>query len=154
LSEIAFLLWWSNPLHSARQLSSEVMHLDLHLAACHWRLKMLNSGGIKLTSCQSLRSKLRGCVDAGHGRIEHQRDRQQNSEVPPTPQKRSKRASKLDGYKGYIIIRLHDYPLSAKRIYREIQEILHHCTTINIKGDSYRLKDRKRQGLIPQSFPG
>lgn len=44
------------------------------------------------------------------------------SEVPPTPQKRSKRASKLDGYKEYIISRLHDYPLSAKRIYREIQE--------------------------------
>jgi hypothetical protein len=29
-------------------------------------LKLLNSGGIKLTTCQSLISKLRGCADAGH----------------------------------------------------------------------------------------
>jgi len=35
-----------------------------------------------------------------------------------------------------------------------LDRILHHCTTINIKGDSYRLKDRKRQGLIPQSLSG
>jgi DNA replication protein DnaC len=35
-----------------------------------------------------------------------------------------------------------------------LDRILHHCTTINIKGDSYRLKDRKRQGIIPQSFSG
>jgi hypothetical protein len=52
-------------------------------------LKLLNSGGIKLSTCQSLTSKLRGCVDAGPGgiphaarfiqpRIEHQRDRQKN----------------------------------------------------------------------------
>jgi DNA replication protein DnaC len=33
-----------------------------------------------------------------------------------------------------------------------LDRILHHCTTVNIKGDSYRLKDRKRQGMIPQSF--
>jgi len=33
-----------------------------------------------------------------------------------------------------------------------LDRILHHCTTVNIKGDSYRLKDRKRQGIIPQSF--
>ncbi|AKB53785.1 Mobile element protein [Methanosarcina barkeri MS] len=24
---------------------------------------------------------------------------------------------------------------------------LHHCTTINIKGESYRLKERKKQGI-------
>lgn len=35
-----------------------------------------------------------------------------------------------------------------------LDRILHHCTTINIKGDSYRLKDRKRQGIVPQSFSG
>jgi DNA replication protein DnaC len=35
-----------------------------------------------------------------------------------------------------------------------LDRILHHCTTVNIKGDSYRLKDRKRQGIIPQSFSG
>jgi DNA replication protein DnaC len=33
-----------------------------------------------------------------------------------------------------------------------IDRVLHHCTTVNIKGDSYRIKDRKRQGLIPQNF--
>jgi len=54
---------------------------------------MLNSGGIKMSSCQSLRSKLRGCVDAGprgvphvarfiQRRIEHQRDRQENRPLP------------------------------------------------------------------------
>jgi DNA replication protein DnaC len=33
-----------------------------------------------------------------------------------------------------------------------LDRVLHHCTTVNIKGDSYRIKDRKRQGLIPQNF--
>jgi DNA replication protein DnaC len=33
-----------------------------------------------------------------------------------------------------------------------LDRILHHCNTGNIKGDSYRLKDRKRQGIIPQRF--
>lgn len=28
-----------------------------------------------------------------------------------------------------------------------LDRILHHCLTINIKGDSYRLKERKRQGI-------
>ena len=28
-----------------------------------------------------------------------------------------------------------------------LDRILHHCTTINIKGDSYRLKERTRQGI-------
>ena len=31
-----------------------------------------------------------------------------------------------------------------------LDRILHHCTTVNIRGDSFRLKDRKRQGLVPQ----
>jgi transposase len=44
------------------------------------------------------------------------------SEVPPAPQERSKKPSKLDGYREYIITRLAAYPLSSKRIYREIQE--------------------------------
>ena len=44
------------------------------------------------------------------------------SHVPSTPQERSKKPSKLDGYREYIIQRLQEYPLSAKRIYREIQE--------------------------------
>jgi DNA replication protein DnaC len=33
-----------------------------------------------------------------------------------------------------------------------LDRILHHCTTVNIKGDSYRLKELKRQGLIPNSY--
>jgi len=44
------------------------------------------------------------------------------SPVPPAPQKRQQKPSKLDGYKEYITARLREYPLSAKRIYREIQE--------------------------------
>ena len=28
-----------------------------------------------------------------------------------------------------------------------LDRILHHCMTINIKGDSYRLKERKKQGI-------
>jgi DNA replication protein DnaC len=32
-----------------------------------------------------------------------------------------------------------------------LDRILHHCTTINIKGDSYRLKERRKQGLITQN---
>ena len=28
-----------------------------------------------------------------------------------------------------------------------LDRILHHCTTINIKGESYRLKERKKLGL-------
>jgi DNA replication protein DnaC len=31
-----------------------------------------------------------------------------------------------------------------------LDRILHHCTTVNIRGDSYRLKERRRQGIIPQ----
>ena len=29
-----------------------------------------------------------------------------------------------------------------------LDRILHHCTTVNIKGDSYRLKERRRYGLV------
>jgi DNA replication protein DnaC len=29
-----------------------------------------------------------------------------------------------------------------------LDRILHHCTTVNIKGDSYRLRERRRYGLI------
>lgn len=29
-----------------------------------------------------------------------------------------------------------------------LDRVLHHCTTVNIKGESYRLKDRKKYGLI------
>jgi hypothetical protein len=30
-----------------------------------------------------------------------------------------------------------------------LDRLLHHSTTINIRGESYRLKDRRRAGLLP-----
>ena len=33
-----------------------------------------------------------------------------------------------------------------------LDRILHHCTTVNVKGDSYRLKERRSQGIIPRSL--
>ncbi len=45
-----------------------------------------------------------------------------NLKVPPVAGKRSPKASKLDDYKEYIIQRLNSYPLTASRIYREIQK--------------------------------
>lgn len=32
-----------------------------------------------------------------------------------------------------------------------LDRILHHCTTINIKGESYRLKERRKQGILPHN---
>ena len=55
------------------------------------------------------------------------------SPVPPAPQKRQQKPSKLDGYKEYITSRLQEYPLSAKRIYREIQDIV-----VEFPGYGYR----------------
>jgi transposase len=45
------------------------------------------------------------------------------SDTPPAVKKRSPNASKLDDYKDYITQRLNSYPLTASRIYREIQEL-------------------------------
>jgi transposase len=45
-----------------------------------------------------------------------------STQAPVAPQKKSKKPSKLDDYREYIISRVHDYPLSASRIYREIQD--------------------------------
>jgi IstB-like ATP binding protein len=30
-----------------------------------------------------------------------------------------------------------------------LNRLLHHSTTINIRGESYRLKDRRKAGLVP-----
>jgi hypothetical protein len=30
-----------------------------------------------------------------------------------------------------------------------LHRLLHHSTTINIRGESYRLKDRRNSGLVP-----
>ena len=35
-----------------------------------------------------------------------------------------------------------------------LDRILHHCVTVNIKGDSYRLKERRRQGVVQIDSPG
>jgi hypothetical protein len=72
---------------------SEVSKIWLTPKSVTGGLKLLNSGGIKMFTCQSLISKLRGCVDARPGgtphairfiqpRIEHQRDHQKNRKQP------------------------------------------------------------------------
>ena len=45
------------------------------------------------------------------------------SDVPPKAKKRTRKSSKLDEYKDYITQRLTNYPLTATRIYHEIQEM-------------------------------
>jgi len=45
------------------------------------------------------------------------------SQTMPAPVPRRPRPSKLDAYKGYIQDRIADYPLTATRIFREIQEM-------------------------------
>jgi DNA replication protein DnaC len=35
-----------------------------------------------------------------------------------------------------------------------LDRILHHCVTINIKGDSYRLKERRAHGLVQVGSTG
>jgi len=58
--------------------------------------------------------------ETGHSRVTVRK--YIHSQVPPTPEKRSRRPSKLDDYKEYIDQRLQEYSLTAARIYREIQE--------------------------------
>jgi DNA replication protein DnaC len=35
-----------------------------------------------------------------------------------------------------------------------LDRLLHHSTTINIKGESYRLKDKKKAGAVAAKLPG
>jgi len=35
-----------------------------------------------------------------------------------------------------------------------VDRLLHHSTTINIKGESYRLKDKKKAGVIAPKTAG
>jgi hypothetical protein len=56
----------------------------------------------------------------GHSRVTVRKHL--NSQIPPLPKKRSRKPSKLDGHREYIIDRLKEFPLSASRIYREILE--------------------------------
>ncbi len=46
-----------------------------------------------------------------------------NSTTIPEPRQRAKKESKLDQYKDYIIKRLNEAPLTASRLFREIQEM-------------------------------
>jgi hypothetical protein len=97
---------------------------------------MLNSGGIKLSTCQTLTPKLRGCVDAGLRGIPHvarfiqpfNRElsiseiarrtghsrgtvrKYLRAQVPPSSQERSKKPGKPDGYREYILCRLLEIP--------------------------------------------
>ncbi len=34
-----------------------------------------------------------------------------------------------------------------------LDRLLHHSTTLNIKGESYRLKDKRKAGLVPGTIP-
>jgi transposase len=45
------------------------------------------------------------------------------SDVPPGVKRRAPKPSKLDEYKDYITQRLTNYPLTAIKIYHEIQEM-------------------------------
>ena len=45
------------------------------------------------------------------------------SDAPPEAKKRSPKSSKLDDYKDYIVQRLKGYPITASKIYLEIQEM-------------------------------
>jgi transposase len=45
------------------------------------------------------------------------------ADVPPEVKRRASKPSKLDGYKDYITQWLTNYPLTATRIYHEIQEM-------------------------------
>jgi len=64
----------------------------------------------------------------------------------PIPASRRPRPSKLDLYKAYIQQRIRDYPLSAARIYREIQEM-------GFRGKCTIVKDYIREIRPPTSVP-
>ncbi|MDI6867196.1 hypothetical protein [Methanoculleus sp.] len=46
-----------------------------------------------------------------------------NAKAPPIAKPRARKPSKLDDYKDYIQSRLSKYPLTAARVYREIQQM-------------------------------
>jgi len=46
-----------------------------------------------------------------------------NAEAPPIAKPRARKPSKLDDYKDYIQSRLSKCPLTAARVYREIQQL-------------------------------
>jgi len=68
------------------------------------------------------------------------------AEAPPTTRKPSIKPSKLDAYKDYIIQRLNCGPLTASRIYREIQDM-------GFTGKYTILKDFIRKVRPPSGVP-
>jgi transposase len=68
------------------------------------------------------------------------------AQTMPIPASRRTRPSKLDPYKAYIQQRIRDYPLSAARIYREIQEM-------GFSGKCTIVKDYIREIRPPTSVP-
>ena len=68
------------------------------------------------------------------------------AQTMPTPASRRPRPSKLDPYKEYIQQRIRDYPLSAARISREIQEM-------GFSGKCTIVKDYIREIRSPTSVP-
>ncbi len=68
------------------------------------------------------------------------------AQTMPIPASRRPRPSKLDPYKEYIQQRIRDYPLSAARIYREIQEM-------GFRGKCTIVKDYIREIRPPTSVP-
>jgi transposase len=106
---------------------------------------VLNFGGIKMPTSKAFGFRFKGCGDAEIGGVSHVEKMHEQglsiteiakktgynrrtvrkylrSDVPPIAERRSPKASKLDDYKDYIIQRLNSYPLTASRIYHEIQE--------------------------------
>jgi transposase len=69
-----------------------------------------------------------------------------NAKVPPVSRKPSAKPSKLDSYKDYIIQRLNSGPLTACRIYREIQDR-------GFTGKYTIVKDFVRKVRPPSSVP-
>ena len=68
------------------------------------------------------------------------------AQTMPTPASRRPRPSKLDPFKEYIQQRIRDYPLSAARISREIQEM-------GFRGKGTIVKDYIREIRPPTSVP-
>ena len=69
-----------------------------------------------------------------------------NARVPPVSRKPSAKPSKLDSYKDYIIQRLNSGPLTACRIYRELQDK-------GFTGKYTIVKDFVRKVRPPSSVP-
>ena len=75
-------------------------------------LKELHKQGLSISEIARITGRSRGTVR-----------KHIKSDAPPEAKKRAQKSSKLDEYKDYITQRLNNHPLTASRIYREIQEM-------------------------------